>query len=326
MIIFVTGATGLVGSHCVNEFLKQGFKVKALLRNKTDLSATNNLEIFEGDVFDSAIISQAMQGCDVVLHTAAIVSFASSRRDEMLLTNVAGTANIVNIALECNIKKFIHISSIAALGRAEKPTNFSLDESADWIESSNNTGYAKSKYLSELEVWRGIEEGLNATILCPSVIIGESAWARSSSKLFKYIYDQKPFYTLGNINYVDVKDVVAGVINAINGNYNAQKFILNGGTLSYKKFFDLVALKLNKRSPYIKVTKTLTYLAWMIESIKTIFTKAEPLITKETAKQSQHKYVYSNKKAVEILGVKFTSIEASLDRICAWYLNYAKSL
>ena len=326
MIIFVTGATGLVGSHCLNEFLKQGFQVKALVRKKSDLTATKNLELFEGDVFDSAIITQAMTGCDVVLHTAAIVSFASSRRDEMMLTNVAGTANIVNIALNCNIKKFIHISSIAALGRAEKPTNFSLDEDADWIESSNNTAYAKSKYLSELEVWRGIEEGLNATILCPSVIIGEGAWARSSSKLFKYIYDQKPFYTLGNINYVDVKDVITGVINAINGNYNAQKFILNGGTLSYKNFFDLVALKLNKRAPYIKVTKTLAYLAWFFESIKTIFSKAEPLITKETAKQSQHKYVYSNKNAVEKLGVMFTPIEVSLDRICAWYLNYAKSL
>lgn len=326
MIIFVTGATGLVGSHCINEFLNQGFQVKALVRNKSDLTVNNNLEVFEGDVFDSAIIKKAMEGCDVVLHTAALVSFSSAKRDEMFLTNVSGTANIVNIALECNVEKFIHISSIAALGRAEKPTNFSLDESVDWIESSNNTAYAKSKYLSELEVWRGIEEGLNATILCPSVIIGEGAWARSSSKLFKYIYDQKPFYTLGNINYVDVKDVVSGVINAINGNFSAQKFILNSGTLSYKKFFDLVALKLNKRAPYIKVTKTLAYLAWIIESIKTIFSKAEPLITKETAKQSQHKYVYSNKKAVEVLGVEFTPLETSLDRICAWYLNYAKSL
>ena len=161
--ILVTGGTGFLGSYIIKELVEKNFRVRAI-RRSNKLPAYIPKEIFDkvewvdGDILDVISLEEAMEGIDTVIHAAAIVSFVKKDREQMYRVNVEGTANVVNMALEKNVRRLIHISSVAALGRTT--TGGSVNEEKKWEESKVNTHYAKSKYKGELEVWRGISEGL----------------------------------------------------------------------------------------------------------------------------------------------------------------------
>ena len=120
---------------------------------------------------------------------------------------------MIDAAINCSVKKFIYLSSVAALGRTKEQLDIS--ESNKWVNSKFNSNYAISKHLAELEVWRGFEEGLDGFILNPSIVLGKGNWNRSSSSLFKLIYNQKNRYPEGRINFVDLKDVRDILLNFI---------------------------------------------------------------------------------------------------------------
>lgn len=319
-MVFLTGITGLVGNYIAEYLLNQGYQVKALIRKGTDTSLLNPvIELIEGDLLDPLLLNKSISGCEYVIHCAAIVSFSSKMINEMMLVNIEGTKNIVNASLLNQVKKLIHISSIAAIGRDTKSDI--ITENTAWVDSEMNTNYAKSKYLSELEVWRGVEEGLNTIILNPSVILGIGNWNKSSSKLFKYIFDEKPFYTKGNINVVDVRDVALIAVNAITNSRTNERYIISNTTLTYKELFDALAIRLNKKSPSILVTPLMAAIAWRFEWIKALFTQKEPLVNKETAQQSRSSYVYLNEKVINHFDYKFITLDQTLDWSCQNYLN-----
>ncbi|MFC0183961.1 SDR family oxidoreductase [Pseudarcicella hirudinis] len=190
-------------------------KVAGFKRPESDLSLLKGLEDqitwFEGDILDVLSLEEAISKADYVVHTAAMVSFAPKDRNKMLRINVEGTANVVNMCLLYKVKKLCFVSSVAAIGRkfsnGASDTSNLIDEKAQWEESPLNSNYAKSKYQAELEVWRGVAEGLDAVVVNPSIILGEADWYKSSTQLFKYVYDENKYYTGGTINYVDVQDV-----------------------------------------------------------------------------------------------------------------------
>ena len=152
-MIFVTGASGLVGSHLIQSLLSKGKKVRALYRQAVPLFAgSEQCEWIQGDILDPIGLTEALAGVDYVYHCAAIVSFAPGAAAKMLQSNVDGTANVVNACLVQNIKKLIFVSSVAALGRIRE--NEAIDESMHWTPATSNSVYGQSKYLAELEVWR----------------------------------------------------------------------------------------------------------------------------------------------------------------------------
>ena len=324
MKVFITGISGLLGSNCLQELIKSNFEISALVREnsiqKLSTEIISKINIVKGDLFDYFLLEKELKHFDIVIHCAAEISFNPQKKFMMHDVNVLGTQNIVNACLKNNIKQLIHISSIAALGR--NGTTKLIDEETKWVDSEFNTNYAISKYNADLEVWRGAEEGLNVTVLHPSVILGEHLKDRSSSKLFSYVMNENLFYTDGNLNYVDVKDVVKVIILSVNNKdaYN-QSFILNGGAVSFKVFFETVAKLFNKKAPYIRVNRFIAELAWRIEFLKSIFTKKEPLVTKETARTSRTNYNYNNQKACELFNFQFTDLNTTLNRVCKFYLN-----
>ncbi|WP_337041420.1 SDR family NAD(P)-dependent oxidoreductase [Emticicia sp. 17c] len=331
--ILITGANGLVGSATARRFVEAGFEVSALCRTDSDLSALNELtkkiKIIEGDILDIPSLEKAFEAIDFVVHTAAVVSYAPKDQQRMYKTNVEGTANVVNVCMEKNIQKLCHVSSIAALGKPNVPLKLSaentlIDENQKWENSPINSHYAKTKYLAELEVWRGKAEGLNIIIVNPSVILGESDWTKSSTQLFKYAYDEHTFYSEGNLNYVDVKDVVEAIYQLIVSDIDGERFILNGGTVSYKDFFTSVANLFQKKPPARKVSPVLTEIIWRIEAIRSFLTGKAPLITKETAKNSLMKFVYKNNKIRETLGFKFTDFDETIRRVSMFLLKSRK--
>ncbi|MBC7722151.1 MAG: NAD-dependent epimerase/dehydratase family protein, partial [Pedobacter sp.] len=209
-MILVTGANGLVGSHLITKLLQQNKQVRALYRNNPPLIIHQNLEWFQGDILDIIGLEEAMESVTQVYHCAAIVSFNPKERKILYQTNIEGTANVVNGCLDMGIEKLVYISSVASLGRALK--NEPINEAAKWIESTNNSEYAKTKFLAEMEVWRGIGEGLNAVIVNPSIILGASDWTKGSAAIFKSVYDEFPWFADGVNGFVDVVDVVDAMV------------------------------------------------------------------------------------------------------------------
>ena len=170
-----------------------------------------------------------------------------------------------------------------------------------------------------MEVWRGIAEGLNATIVNPSLILGAGRWDSSSCELFNTVAKGFPFYTEGVNGFVDVKDVARAMIMLMENNKFGQRYCLNGALISYKELFTLMANNFNVKVPYIKVGKTLSEIAWRIFWIIGKLQGKKPLITKETARTATRKYSYSSAKIIRELDFKFTPIEESIKEICSIY-------
>ncbi|MDX2303933.1 MAG: NAD-dependent epimerase/dehydratase family protein [Microscillaceae bacterium] len=318
MMIFLTGCTGLVGCFVARKFLSEGFSVRALKRKNSDLSFIEDIqtqiEWIEGDILEVPLLMEAIQHVDYVVHAAALVSF--DRRDARLMhqINVEGTANIVNACLENQVKSLCHISSVAALGRSKDKTL--IDEKSQWQTSKLNSNYAVSKYLSEMEVWRANAEGLKTVILNPSVILGPSDWSRSSTQMFKYIWDQKQFYTNGLLNYVDVRDIAEITHRLTISNISSERFILNAGHITYHEFFEKIARIWNKKPPHIKLKPWQIRLLWYFTSIYTLFTGQKPLITRETASLANQSFIYPSDKLKNTLSYTYHSLDDTLLWTC----------
>ncbi|WP_018341442.1 NAD-dependent epimerase/dehydratase family protein [Cytophaga aurantiaca] len=319
-MILVTGANGLVGSFLCKELIGKGYRVRALIRKNSDISLLkefeDKLEIHIGDLNDAGSLIDAMNHVECIVHTAAMISFWSKRRDEMFQTNVEGTRNILNAALEFGIKKFIHISSVAAIGR--KVSDTFINETNTWEESALNTRYAVTKHQAELEVYRAVEEGLNAILVNPSIILGPALKGTSTARLFEYVAQKNKFYTEGYMNYVDVRDVVSSILFFIeNQTPSGERYILNAGIVRYKEFFEAIAQVLNIEPPKISARPWMRALAWRFYAVKSFFTGKEPLITRETASVSAHKFEYQSDKIKKTTNIVFNPLKETVVWTCA---------
>ena len=324
-MILITGATGFLGIHLLQELNIQNVSVRALYHN--NLPPTNfgkQIEWQQCNLLDTEEVDEVMKGVNKVIHCAARVSFDSRKSIEMIEQNVAITANLVNAAINNGIEKFIHISSIAALGRAyaidDPKKKLYIDEQTPWEESKQNSAYAESKYLSELEVWRGIAEGLNSIILNPSVILGEGDWSKGSAQLMQVVAKEFPWFTEGVNGWVDVKDVVKAIILCLNSDVNEQRYIINNGNYAYKDIFTQMALALNKKPPHRKAGKWITELVWRMEVLKSRIAGKEPTITRSSARTAQTKCFYDNEKFLKHFPeFGYTTMETTIKRMVEAY-------
>ena len=314
-MILVTGGSGLIGSHLISFLLKEGKRVRGLYRHNHPAIADNNLEWFQGDILDVLDVEAALEDITQVYHCAAMVSFNPKDKRKLFQTNVEGTANIVNASIDAGIEKLVHVSSVAALGRFSEDK--SIDESTKWDEKTGGSVYAKTKYLSEMEVWRGIGEGLNAVIVNPTIILGSSDWDKGSAAIFKSAYNEFPWFTNGVTGFVDVVDVVKAMVLLMDSNITGERFILNGDNIGYREIFTQIARQFGKKPPYKEVTKTIASLVWRMEAIKEFFTKKKPLLTKETAHTAQTKVHFDNSKLLKALpAFSYSPIDTTIRRVC----------
>lgn len=319
-MIAVTGANGLLGSFVAKRLHDQAVSFVAIKREKSDTHLVGNLPIEwrAADILDINGLCTALHGVDTVIHTAALVSFNPRDREKLYQVNVEGTRNVVNACLRTGVKRLLHISSVAALGR--KKGTLEVNEESKWQESALNSDYAESKYLAELEVYRGREEGLQIDIINPSIILAPANWNNSSAQLFKYAWEEKPFYTEGLLNYVDVRDVVMVIGELLaNTHPGGERFIVSGGAISSGELLTKMAHRLGKRPPRIKVARTLLFVLAWLESIRSWLTSKQPLISTQSIRAAQDRFYFSNKKAVDMLKMKFTPLDETLDWCCAYY-------
>ena len=318
-MVFITGCTGLVGSFIARKLISQNYHVKALRRKDSDLGLVKDIahkiEWVEGDIFDIHLLEASLSGVETVIHAAAMVSFASSEKEKMFQANVVGTSNVVNAALKNHISKFIHISSVAALGR--KKNIALIDENTFWENSPYNTNYSQSKYLAELEVWRGMEEGLNGFIVNPSVVLGPGNWENGSTKIFKYLWEEHLFYSDGDVNFIDVRDVSEMIYKLmLEEKALGERYILNSVKMPYQELFFNIADGFSKKRPALKANKFIAELAWRAESIKSLITGKKPLITKETARVAAYSSTYNTDKVKELINHQSVPPRDTVQWVC----------
>lgn len=315
-LTFVTGGTGLVGSHLIAELVKQGNRVKALYRTEIPNTTANaKVEWIKGDILDIIALNEAMQNVENVYHCAAIVSFNPRDKQNLFATNIDGTANVVNACLSARINKLCYVSSVSALGQSKEGTE--IDESIIWNEDTNNSNYGKSKYYAEMEVWRGIGEGLNAVIVNPSIILGAGNWNEGSAKIFKTAFEEFPWYTEGETGFVDIDDVVSIMIKLMQSELSGERFIVSGENRKYRDIFTSIAIAFEKKPPSKKVSALMAAFVWRMEAVKSLFTRENSLLTRETAESAQTVIKYNNNKFKTYFPFfNYTPLDDSIKRIC----------
>jgi len=298
--ILLTGASGLLGSHILLELVEKGFHVRCLVRDEPacknsllelskwyGIDATtieNNTTYVFGDITEIDAVEDSLIGVSQVIHAAAIVSTKKKDRDLMLKVNAEGTANVVNACLRFKIEKLIYISSVATLG--PNPGDL-VDEDYFFKQSPSTSAYALSKYAAEQEVWRGVEEGLNAIILNPSFIIGPSKKLNSSASIFYALKNGLPGYLVGSTGYVDARDVAKAVIMSLLSNIQSQRFILCARNLKTLVFLKMAATSLGVNAPTWEVPNYLLPLIVLGSKLKSIFSTSSIPLTWDGIRMAQ---------------------------------------
>ncbi len=313
----ITGANGLLGSHLLRRLSKENIPLVGIKKPDSEtnhLQDLTQIEWREADLLDTETLTEALKGATTVIHTAAQVSFNPRQRNKIFEVNEVGTRNVVNACLDLNVNQLIHISSVAAIGRQKGFHH--INEDSKWVAGDLNTDYAESKYLGELEVWRAHEEGLNVSIVNPSVILAPPDQTKSSAQLFHYVMKEKLFYTEGHLNFVDVRDVVEIIWQMYGKKVYGERFIANGGHTTFQNLFSQIAMRLKKRPPSINMPSTLLSMLAMAEEIRSRVTGMEPLISRQSTKLARESFYYSNQKAIDKFNFQFKSLEKTLDWCC----------
>ena len=280
-MILVTGATGFVGSELMCLLVKKNLNVVGLYRNEIQKNKTihiiksrlkknteklKKIKWIKANLKDFSSLENAFFGIKKVYHCAALVSMAFKDQKRLLKINQEGTSHIVNLCLKNNIKKLVYVSSIAALGN-DKYEN-EINESSPWDNSIEKTTYSYSKYVAELEVWRGSEEGLPIVIVNPGVILGNKSPINS---MFNSIRKGFNFFPSGSTGLVEINDVVYLMFHLMESNITNERFILVAENWSYKKIYEMILKKYNKKIKLFPLPKSIFYLAWIIEKTISFF-------------------------------------------------------
>lgn len=334
-MVFVTGATGILGRVIVLELLKKGKNVRAAKRPTSNLNEVrhsytfytenpddffNRIEWVDVDFNDMYSLQEALKEVDEVYHCAAKVSFNPHDEKEMYRTNIKGTENLLYACEGSGVKKFLHVSSIAVLDNFNEKGE--LDEESDFNPKLDHSAYALSKHLSEMEVWRASAEGLNVVIVNPGIIIGSGNWGNSSGDVFP-TFEKNSFTFSGGSSYVDVRDVAEISIELMEKNIFGERFIVIAENRRYAELGKQIRSKLNLKEAKILSDFQLnigvlanTLFGWFIPALR--------MATRSNVKSISEMNTVSNEKIKSRLNYQFIPLSESIDFHLNNYINDKK--
>jgi len=310
-MILVTGATGFLGSELAMQLVQAGNTIRCTRRYSSTIPAIlkpyeKQIPWVDADMMDIFALE--------VYHCAAWVSLKQADKQDMIRTNVNGTANLVNLCMDHNVR-LVHVSSIAAVGQALP--GIMINENNHLEETTENDGYAISKLQSEMEVWRGVAEGLDAVIVNPSLIIGRNAGTEGSGELFETVRKGLKFYTTGTNGFVDVADVAKCMIALMNSDIHAQRYIISAENINYHDITTSIAKGFGITPPATLAKPWMMEIAWRGAALAAGITGKSPAIDKVAAKTASETRLYDNSKIKKAIGIEFRPISESVAEICA---------
>ena len=330
-MVFVTGGTGLLGSHLLLELLRRGGPIRALCREGSDLERIRRLhrllepeaiawweriEWVRGDLNDLPSLERALQGVTEVWHCAARVSFDPREQEALLRDNAEGTANLVNACLAGQVQRFCHVSSIATVDG----TGGMLDESDSW-DPARSSVYATSKYLAEMEAWRAGQEGLPTLIVNPGVILGPGFWEAGSGKFFARVAEGLRYFPPGGTGFIGAADTARMMIRLMEGGFTGERFILISENLSYRELLEAIASRLNLAPPRKELKRWHLELLWRLDALRGALLGKPRFLTRSVVRSLRGRSTYSNARVRSALGVEPEPIRQVLDRCAGHFLR-----
>ena len=316
-MILVTGATGFLGSELIHQITAQGKPVRALKREQSVipvlLQSNPLIEWYTCDILDLATLEDAFDDIDQVYHCAAFISFDPKDKKKLLDINIQGTSNVVNLCA-ANQSRLLHVSSVAALGNAKKGKLITEDDY--WEYDAKAHSYAISKYEGEMEVWRGIAEGLEAVIVNPSVIIGANAGYTGSGAIFKLVKEGLSFYTKGATGIVDVVDVAKCMVLLMDSDQQNERFTISAENYHYQEFFKEIADGFGVKAPQREAQPWMLGIAWRAAKLAAIFSSKPAALTRDAARSSMNESLYDNEKIKLTTGIQFKPLRQSIKETC----------
>lgn len=321
----VIGGTGLVGSHLLYLLAQKG-PVIATARSCKNQAVVDkvfrfydpdngakwykNVEWIPIDIMDIDALIEVVKNTKEVYHCAALVSFHRIDFYRCIELNRQGTANVVNACLMNPNLKLCYVSSTAALGK--NPGGL-IDEHCDWKATDKNSGYSVSKYGAEKEVWRGIEEGMNAVIINPCTVIGAGRWEEGSMEIFRVASKGLSFYTSGANATVDARDVARAMTFLMHSTYASEKFLCTGTNRNFRGLFSLIAQTMGKRKPLFYAPYWIALpLSYLLETVS-LLRKKRMGMTIESTRAAYATRVYDSGKLKALLPAPFFSLEESVE-------------
>ena len=324
-MVLVTGGTGLVGSHLLLRLAMDGTKVRAIYRTAETLekvkkifsyytleatSLFNSIDWIEGNILDIPSLEEAFSGITHVYHCAALISFNPSDFEKLERVNREGTANIVNISIATGVQKICHVSTIGTIGRSA--TKKKATEETEWSRQHANP-YAITKYLSEMEVWRGAQENINVLIVNPGVILGPGFWESGSGSFFKIAAKGYSYYPPGGSGFVTVTDVVRIMVELMKSDIRGERYITVAKNLSFKEILNRIALSMDKEPPHKELSIRLLHIGRFLDWLRNLLTGKQRTITKSTVHGLEHPTEFDNTKIKEALGFEFENLDSTIE-------------
>jgi len=314
--VLITGATGLLGQQVLKRLLAADFKIYAVKRaNSIIPMESKEISWIVIDSVEDNLFQLIPDSIDYVIHAAALVSYKKSDQVKIFQINTEWTSKLAENAKNEGVRKFIFVSSISALGK--KSSDDFIDEMTPKSEDEFLTNYGKSKRQAEEALWQLSENGLPVIIFNPSVVIGPAKRYQSSAQLLAYVSDQKPFYTKGLINYIDVRDVAEIIVQSLEDEIYNEQFVLNSGSISYRDFFKAIAKQLNLKAPYIGVPKFMVIIGAVLENLISKLKRKPATLTWETAKIAGNKKIYNAEKVKKTYDINYRTLEQTIE----WTVN-----
>ena len=329
-MILVTGGTGLVGSHLIYQLTLENNVIRATHRADSDIERVKllfkfysknfnqlfkKIEWIEADLNNLSQLQDAFKDISFVYHCAAYISFDPSKYETLRRVNIGGTANIVNLCIKNKIKKLCHVSSVATLGYNINE----IDENNYWDGNKHKSAYAISKYGAEMEVWRGVQEGVKSVIINPGIIIGPGFSKSAFGKIIEMVTKKKRFHTCGKTGYVDVRDIANIMIRLMNSKIENERYIVVNKNLSYKRVIDIVSSNLGLKNKSKFLSKSKLKIALMLDLVSSKFLNKERKLSKALCKTLTRNFNYSSKKIKKSLSFEFTSILETFEKSCQFY-------
>ena len=318
--IFITGATGFLGSYVLRYLVNQGYTdITALKREESRMdlvaSVKDKVKWIVGDVMDVPLLYEQCRNSDIVVHVAGLVSFIPRDFKKLMQVNFEGTRNIVNACIEGKVKRLLHTSSTSAVGKSKHQKI--LDETVPWTQDENTSFYSISKYQAEMEVWRGMAEGLNAVIVNPPILLGSGFWNEGTCKIFQQVYKGLKYFPVGRDAFTDVRDVARYMVDLLKTDISSERILLCGENLTYKDLLTQMAKAMKKNPPHRPFGKIIRETLWRLESIRSIFFGTTPLLTRKTVRSSASDQEWDNSKSLILMpDFTYTSLKKVIRETC----------
>jgi len=323
-MILISGASGLVGTHSTKIralYHSLSSKERALknLVHWQKPEALEKIEWVQIDITDIPCLDDVFKNIEQVYHCAGFISSDESKAEKMRKINIEGTANMVNLALNHEVKKFCHVSSIAALG--SEINDRLIDEDSPRNNEKGHSSYALSKFGGEMEVWRASEEGLNVVIVNPGVILGIGNWQSGSGRFFSKIDKGVNFHLPKVSGFVAAEDVARAMVVLMEKKCSRRRFILVSENCSIKNIMTKIAEALGKKPPQKALKPWMVVMGWVFQTIAHTLWNGKKELTRDSAKNLFEKDYYSSKRIEQELNFQFRPIDKVIDETAEVFLE-----